>query len=168
MIHKFRGIHEDYLRSIVFGFQDALVSTTGAIAGVAIGTKDKQLVILAGLVVITVEALSMGIGQYMSEKAVHQMDKTGKHTDNLYIGGGLMTLSYFLGGLVPLTPILLLQLPLSQFLSIAFALVGLFVLGFLKAHLVQVNPWKSALEIFILGGITTALGVLIGTLLKIH
>ena len=167
MMHRFHNIHEDYLRSIVFGFQDALVSTTGAIAGVAIGSSDKNLVILAGLVVITVEALSMGIGQYTSEKAVHQLDKTGKHTDNLYIGGGLMTLSYFLGGLVPLTPILLLQLPFSQILSIVFALCGLFILGFIKAKLVQVNPWKSAFEIFIFGGITTAIGIVIGTIFKV-
>lgn len=166
MIHKIRGIHEDYLRSIIFGFQDALVSTTGAIAGVAIGTNEKRLVILAGMVVITVEALSMGIGQYMSEKSVHQLDKIGKHTDSLLIGGMLMTLSYFLGGLIPLIPIVLLELPLSQFLSIFFALCGLFVLGFLKAKLVQVNPWKSAFEIFILGGITTLLGITIGLLLK--
>src|SRR3990167_3711644 len=113
---KFLGnlrIHEDYLRSIIFGFQDSLVSTTGVIAGVAAGTSSKELVILAGLVTITVESLSMGAGQYMSEKSVHQMDKTGKHTDTLYIGGLLMAFSYFLGGLVPLTPIILFDLPLS-------------------------------------------------------
>lgn len=168
MGNRFKNIHENYLRSIIFGFQDALVSTTGAIAGVAIGSKDKNLVILAGLVVITVEALSMGIGQYTSEKAVHQLDKTGKHTDNLYVGGILMTLSYFLGGLIPLTPILLLELPLSQILSVVFALCGLFALGFIKAKLVQVNPWKSAFEIFIFGGITTTLGILIGTIFKVN
>lgn len=162
-----RNIHEDYLRGIIFGFQDALVSTTGAIAGVAIGTNSKHLVILTGLVVITVEALSMGAGQYMSEKTVHQMDKTGKHTDNLYIGGLLMTLAYFLGGLIPLTPIFLFQLPLSSYLSIIFAMCGLFILGFLKAKLVKVNPWKSAFEIFILGGITTTIGIIVGKLLKV-
>lgn len=162
-----KNIHEDYLRSIIFGFQDALVSTTGAIAGVAIGTNSKHLVILTGLVVITVEALSMGVGQYMSEKTVHQLDKTGKHTDNLYMGGILMTLAYFLGGLIPLAPIFLLQLPLSSYTSIVFALCGLFILGFLKAKLVSVNPWKSAFEIFILGGITTAIGIIVGRLLKV-
>jgi|SRR3989344_1046828 len=162
-----KNIHEDYLRSIIFGFQDALVSTTGAIAGVAIGTNNKHLVILTGLVVITVEALSMGVGQYMSEKTVHQMDKTGKHTDSLYVGGILMTFAYFLGGLVPLSPIFLLQLPLSSYLSIIFAMCGLFILGFLKAKLVKVNPWKSAFEILILGGITTVIGIIVGRLLKI-
>lgn len=164
---KAHDIHEDYLRSIIFGFQDALVSTTGVIAGVSMGTQIKEIVILAGVVTIAVEAMSMGIGQYMSEKAVHQMDKTGKHTDNLYIVGLLMFLSYFFGGLVPLTPIIFLNLPQSSYVSIAAALLGLFVLGFLKAYVVKVNPFKSALEIFILGGITTGIGILIGKILKI-
>lgn len=160
-------MHEDYLRSIVFGFQDALVSTTGAIAGVTAGTNHRELVILAGVVVITVEALSMGVGQYMSEKSVHQMDTTGKHTDNLYIGSFFMFISYFLGGLVPLTPILLFQLPTGSFISILSALIGLFILGFIKAKLVHVNPFKSAFEILLLGGTTTAIGIIVGRLLKI-
>lgn len=167
---KFLGnlnIHEDYLRSIIFGFQDSLVSTTGVIAGVAAGTNNKELVILAGIVTITVESLSMGAGQYMSEKSVHQMDKSGKHTDNLYIVGIVMFFSYFLGGLVPLAPILLLDLPISATLSIAFALFGLFILGYIKAHVVKVNPFKSALEIFILGGAATLIGLIVGKIFKI-
>jgi len=137
----FKNIHEDYLRSIVFGFQDALVSTTGVIAGVAAGTNDKQLVILASLVAITVESLSMGAGQYMSEKSVHQMDETGKHTDNLYVGATIM-------GLI-------------------CALVGLFALGYIKAKLVKTNPLKSALEIFVLGGIATLIGLIVGKLFRV-
>lgn len=160
-------IHEDYLRSIIFGFQDSLVSTTGVIAGVAAGTNNKELVILAGLVTITVESLSMGAGQYMSEKSVHQLDKTGKHTDNLYVGGMLMATSYFLGGLVPLLPIVLFELSTAATLSIAFALIGLFILGYLKAHIVKVNPFKSALEILILGGLATAIGLIVGKIFKI-
>ena len=163
----FKNIHEDYLRSIIFGFQDSLVSTTGVIAGVAAGTQDKHLVILASLVTITVESLSMGAGQYMSEKSVHQMDKTGKHTDNLYVGGLLMAFSYFLGGLVPVIPIFLLDLPFSATVSIVSALIGLFILGFVKAKLVKVNPLKSALEILVLGGIATAIGLIVGKIFKV-
>ncbi|MDP2637782.1 MAG: VIT1/CCC1 transporter family protein [Candidatus Levybacteria bacterium] len=162
-----KEIHEDYLRSIVFGFQDSLVSTTGVIAGVAAGTSDKQLVILAAFVTITVEALSMGAGQYMSEKSVHQMDKTGKHTDNLYVGAGLMGASYLLGGLIPVLPILIFPLPLSATISIGAALTGLFILGFSKAKLVRVNPIKSALEVLILGGAATAIGLIVGRFLKV-
>ncbi len=162
-----KNIHEDYLRSIIFGFQDSLVSTTGVIAGVAAGTNDKQLVILASFVTITVEALSMGAGQYMSEKSVHQMDKTGKHTDSLLVGALLMGTSYFLGGLVPVLPILIFALPASATISIISALIGLFVLGFMKAKLVKVNPLKSAFEILVLGGIATTIGLVVGKLLKV-
>lgn len=161
------GIHEDYLRSIIFGFQDSLVSTTGVIAGVSAGTNHRELIILAGIVTVTVESLSMGAGQYMSEKAVHQMDKTGKHTDNLYLGGGLMALSYFLGGLVPVVPIVLFNLPFSVTLSIVFSLIGLFILGYLKAHIVKVNPFKSALEIFFLGGAATLIGLIVGKIFRV-
>lgn len=34
----------------------------------------------------------MGAGQFLSERAVHQMDR--QHSDNLLIGGGLMFGSY--------------------------------------------------------------------------
>lgn len=162
-----KEIHEDYLRSIVFGFQDALVSTTGVIVGVATGTGDKNLVILAGVVTIAVEALSMGVGQYLSEKSVHQMDTTGRHNDSLAVGGGLMFGSYFLGGLVPLSPIILLQLPFAATVSIVASLTGLLLLGYLKGRLVKVNPLKSALEMFVLGGITTAIGLTIGHFFKV-
>lgn len=162
-----KNIHEDYLRSIIFGFQDALISTTGVITGISAGTNNKELVILAAFVTITVEALSMGTGQYMSEKSVHQMDKTGRHTDNLYIGALLMGISYLLGGLIPVLPILIFELPTSTTISIIAALIGLFVLGFAKARLVRVNPIKSALEILILGGIATMIGLIVGRLLKV-
>jgi len=143
------------------------VSTTGVIVGVAAGSSNKELVILAGVVTITVESLSMGMGQYMSEKSVHQLDKDGKHTDNIFIGGGFMTLSYFLGGLIPLIPIMLFQLPYSTTLSIIFALLGLFVLGFIKAHIVKVNPLKSAIEILILGGAATLIGLVVGHIFRV-
>ena len=62
-------IHEDYLRSGLFGIQDGLVSTTGVVVGISTGVEDKAIIILASLVAVTVEASSMAAGQYSSEKA---------------------------------------------------------------------------------------------------
>ncbi len=161
------SIHENYLRSTVFGFQDALVSTTGVIVGVAIGTQDKSIVLLAGVATIMVEALSMAAGQYMSEKTVQQMNKTKKHTDNLVIGALIMYCSYFLGGLVPLIPILLFPLPDAALISIIFSLIGLLLLGIIKAKIVKESVLRSAVEILILGGAATAVGLLVGYFLKV-
>jgi len=91
-------LHEDYLRSLMFGLQDGIVSTTGVVVGISTGINNKDIIVLAALVAVMVEASSMAAGQYSSEKAVHQMDKTGRHTDNLYIGALIMFIAYLIGG----------------------------------------------------------------------
>ena len=37
-------IHEDYLRSGLFGIQDGLVSTTGVVVGISTGVEDKAII----------------------------------------------------------------------------------------------------------------------------
>jgi vacuolar iron transporter family protein len=62
------------LRETIFGMQDGLVSTMGVVTGIASGTGDRLVIILAGLVVIFVEALSMAGGSYLSSKSEAQME----------------------------------------------------------------------------------------------
>lgn len=57
------------LREAVFGVQDGLVSTLGALTGIAAGTQQREPVIIAGLVIIVVESLSMSAGSYLSSKS---------------------------------------------------------------------------------------------------
>ena len=155
-----KKLHADYVRSIIFGFEDSLVSTTGVIAGVSTGIQDPKIILLAASVTIVVEALSMGAGQFLSERSVHQMEKT--HTDNLVLGGGLMFGSYAIAGIIPLVPIVLFPFPTSIFASIALAFLSLFLLGFVKGKIVQVHPLRSGLEMLVIGGAATLLGVLAG------
>lgn len=160
-------IHEDYLRSLMFGFQDGLVSTTGVVVGISAGIQDKRIIILAAFVAVMVEASSMAAGQYSSEKAVHQLDKTGKHTDNLYIGALIMFISYLAAGMIPIAPIVIFTPPYSAILAIIFAFIGLFVIGFLKGKLVNASPIRNALEMFLIGGIATVIGLVVGYFLKV-
>lgn len=160
-------IHEDYLRSALFGLQDGLVSTTGVVAGISAGVDDKAIIVLASVVAISVEASSMAAGQYSSEKAVHQLDKTGKHTDNLVLGALIMFVAYFLAGLIPVVPIVALNLPESRFISIGAAFVGLFLIGYLKGKIVEHAALRSAVEMFIIGGMATLIGLLVGITLRV-
>jgi vacuolar iron transporter family protein len=161
------NIHEDYLRSILFGLQDGLVSTTGVVVGITVGVQDKPIIILASLVAVSVEATSMAAGQYSSEKAVHQMDKTGKHTDNLVLGAFLMFISYLLAGFIPITPIILLDLSIAPIISVVLAFIALFIVGFIKGKIVEHHALRSAFEMFIIGSIATTLGLIVGHLLKV-
>jgi len=57
------------LREAVFGVQDGLISTVGALTGIAAGTQSRDAVVVAGFVIIVVESLSMAAGSYLSSKA---------------------------------------------------------------------------------------------------
>jgi vacuolar iron transporter family protein len=60
------------LRDAVFGVQDGLISTLGALTGIAEGTGRSAHVVLAGVVVVAVESLSMAAGSYLSSKSQRQ------------------------------------------------------------------------------------------------
>ncbi|MBP9828189.1 VIT1/CCC1 transporter family protein [Patescibacteria group bacterium] len=61
------------IREIVFGLEDSFVSTLGTVSGVAVGSGNKEIVLLAGFVIVAVEALSMAAGSYLSSKAADEL-----------------------------------------------------------------------------------------------
>ncbi|MFH1766930.1 MAG: VIT1/CCC1 transporter family protein [Patescibacteria group bacterium] len=73
---KLRMKVEGSIREIVFGTEDSLVSTLGAITGIAAGTGDTFVVILSGIVLIFVESVSMSAGSYLSSKSAHEVFKS--------------------------------------------------------------------------------------------
>lgn len=72
-IHHQQGGVISYIREVIFGSQDGMISTLGAITGIAVGSQDHYTVLLAGFSIIAVESISMGVGAYtstLSEKNV--------------------------------------------------------------------------------------------------
>ncbi len=160
------NVQKEYLQSAMFGFNDALVSTTGVIVGISTGTMNKQVVILAGVVTILVEALSMGSGQYLSSKSAHQLDKSESFRVPV-ISGVIMFVAYFLAGLVPLLSIVLFPMDYARNIAIVAALACLLLLGYVKGRIVKVSPIKSALEVFVIGGLATIIGIVVGNIFAV-
>lgn len=72
-VNNWNEIIVRYIRQLVFGFEDSLVSTLGAITGIAGGSQDNFVVVLAGMVIIFVESLSMGVGTFLSSKSEREV-----------------------------------------------------------------------------------------------
>ena len=73
-IHYQRSAITSGIGEIVFGMQDGMVSTLGALTGIAIGSNSQSIVILAGLVIIAVESISMATGTYLSSKSIKEIE----------------------------------------------------------------------------------------------
>lgn len=167
MLRIKKKLQEAYLRSLMFGLQDGIVSTTGVVVGISTGVQDKAIIVLAALVAISVEATSMAAGQYTSEKAAHQLDKEHKRTDSLLTGSAIMFFAYMGGGMFSIIPTLIFDQPIARYLAIAASFAGLFLIGYLKGYLVDHKPLRSAIELFIIGGIATTIGLVVGHFLKV-
>lgn len=160
-------LNEAYLRSLLFGLQDGIVSTTGVVVGISTGVSDKPIIVLAALVAVMVEATSMAAGQYTSEKAAHQMDKTGKRQDKLIVGAVIMFFSYIAGGLFSIIPTLVFNQPEARYIAILSAIAGLFLIGYLKGQIVEHRPLRSAVELLIIGSMAMTIGIIVGNFLKV-
>ncbi len=154
------------LRNFIFGVEDSLVSTVGLLSGVAAAGLSKPSIILTGLILIFVEAFSMGAGSLISEHSADEYRGKNKLTGTQFYGGLTMLSSYFIAGILPIAPYALLDAKTAFFTSIAASLFGLIILGIIKAKIFKAKIFHHAFEVFLIGGIAIAIGVAIGTLLK--
>lgn len=163
-----RQIERDNLfRNFIFGVEDSLVSTVGLLSGVAISGSNRQALITTGIILIFVEAFSMGIGTFISEDSSGRGDHSRKTHARIAKSSAVMFTSYLLAGLIPLSPYGFLPPSSAVVLSIALSLLTLFALGILSARRSQQSRFRGGLEMLALGGLATMVGVVIGSLLGV-
>ncbi|OGZ15253.1 MAG: hypothetical protein A3H76_03150 [Candidatus Lloydbacteria bacterium RIFCSPLOWO2_02_FULL_54_12] len=154
---------DSLFRNFVFGVEDSLVSTVGLLSGVAAAGEPSKTIILAGVVLIFVEAFSMGIGSLLSDNSVRELDnKEGIPLSRSLSGGVTMFVSYFITGFIPLAPYLFLSRDVAFPTSILASLVALALLGIFSARVAHISVVKKAIQMVVLGGSAIALGVLVG------
>jgi VIT1/CCC1 family predicted Fe2+/Mn2+ transporter len=151
-----------YFRNFVFGVEDSLVSTVGLLSGIAIADTPRETIILSGVVLIFVEAFSMGVGSFLSEDAADELVEKKSFQINSVYASIIMFFSYFVSGFIPLAPYLLLETKIAFDFSIILSLITLFLLGALSAKYFRRGVFKLGLKMLLLGGIAVALGTLVG------
>lgn len=149
-----------FIKNFIFGVEDSLVSTVGLLSGVAVAGLPKQEIFLAGIVLIFVEAFSMGVGSYLSEQSADEF--LGNKSSISIPGAIIMFFSYFLAGFIPLFPYIFFEVNLALPLSISASLISLFILGCIAAKIFKTNLIKQGIRMFLVGGMAIAVGVVVG------
>ena len=83
-------------------------------------------------------------------------------TTNPIKDAGVMGTSFTLAAAVPIAPYFFLTGPVAISVSVAAALVALFVLGMGKGRLVQRSPILQGWEILVIGAVSAGIGFLLG------
>ena len=70
--------------------------------------------------------------------------------------------SYFFAGLIPLSPYIFIKTSgLALLVSAFVTLISLTIFGYIKAKIIHNNPWKSAWQTAVIGGLAASMAFLI-------
>jgi len=154
---------EVYLRNLVFGVEDGLVSTVGLLSGIASANASKTSIVLSGVILILVEAMSMAAGSFSSEESV-----SDRSNYKLALMGALIMFSaYVLAGLIPLSPYLIFATN-DYAISVVLSLISLFFLGYFSARVKKRNQFFHGIHTFFVGGSVILVATIIGNFFNIH
>ncbi len=157
--------NSSYYRNFVFGVEDSLVSTVGLLSGISIAGVPNQTIVMTGIVLIFVEAISMGAGSFLSESSaeIYESQKDTL-TERSYFDAIIMFVSYLTSGFIPLLPYVVLSQNIAFWVSISLSLAILFTLGAIGAILSKTSILKGVTRMVLVGGSAILVGSIVGRL----
>jgi VIT1/CCC1 family predicted Fe2+/Mn2+ transporter len=153
------GIAQHYLRDLVYGANDGIITTFAVVAGVAGGALSGRAVLIIGAANLLADGLSMGVGNYLgirSHESAREAQALPEEEASPLRHGAATFLAFVVAGTVPLLPYLGAVDAPRFALSSALTLGTLFAVGAARAF-VTVDHWLTAgLEMLGLGVIVAA------------
>jgi VIT1/CCC1 family predicted Fe2+/Mn2+ transporter len=148
-------IARHYIRDMVYGANDGIITTFAVVAGVTGGALSPKAVLIVGAANLLADGLSMGVGNYLSIRSYESARAAQELPEEEAAPArhGLATfLAFASAGIVPLLPYVFVVPAEIRFrLSVLVTFAALFVIGALRS-LVTVDRWSTAgLEMLLLG-----------------
>ncbi len=163
-----RAIAQHYLKDMVYGSNDGLITTFAVVAGVEGGALTRRAVLIVGLANLLADGLSMGAGNYLSIRSQESVRRTlalpeeearpARHAAATF-------LAFAAAGTLPLIPYAVSLWPPSSRLVSATVMTfaALFAVGALRSTVTEESPITGGLEMLGLGVVVAAVAYYSGT-----
>jgi VIT1/CCC1 family predicted Fe2+/Mn2+ transporter len=172
--HGLVAVTQHYIRDLVYGANDGVITTFAVVAGVTGGTLEPMTVLVLGVANLVADGLSMGVGNYLgirSDERVREAQQLPEQ-EAFPTRHGLATfLAFIVAGSVPLLPYAFPEAAANRFLwSTGLSLAVLFGVGSARARVGTGSWWWNGLEMLglgvIVGGAAYGAGALVARLLQ--
>jgi VIT1/CCC1 family predicted Fe2+/Mn2+ transporter len=150
-----------YVRELVYGANDGIITTFAVVAGVAGGGLPLRVVLIIGAANLFADGLSMAAGNYLSirsHESVLEAQNLPEEEASPWRHAGATFLAFVAAGTVPLVPYMLPIFPVDRFaISIALTALAMFGIGASRALIAKTRWWKAGLEMLGLGAVVAAI-----------
>jgi VIT1/CCC1 family predicted Fe2+/Mn2+ transporter len=155
-----KGVARHYIRDLVYGANDGIITTFAVVAGVAGGSLSHTAVLVVGAANLAADGLSMAVGNFLAIRA----DESARHAEGLPAlethpaRHGLATFVAFVtAGALPLVPYVLRpSWPTPFVLSTGLTLATLFGVGAARGVVTADRWWAAGAEMLLLGVVVAA------------
>ena len=154
------GVARHYVRDLVYGANDGIITTFAVVAGVAGGSLSQLAVLVVGVANLAADGVAMGVGNLLAIRAHESALAAEKRPEEEAYPWkhGVATLAAFVVACaVPLVPYIL---PFAErhrlTLSAVFTMAALFTVGAARAAVTRDRWWKTGPEMLLLGGVVAA------------
>jgi VIT1/CCC1 family predicted Fe2+/Mn2+ transporter len=152
---------QHYLRDLVYGANDGIITTFAVVAGVAGGSLTERAVLIVGVANLVADGLSMAVGNYLSirsNESVRRAQSLPEEEASPARHGVATFLAFAVAGAVPLVAYLVPGIAASErpLWAAAATLGALFGFGSLRAAVTNDRWWRCGFEMFGLGVVVAA------------
>lgn len=164
------GIARHYVRDVVYGANDGVITTFAVVAGVTGGTLSPVTVLVLGVANLLADGLSMGVGNYLgirSDERVREAQQLPEQ-EAFPVRHGIATfLAFVAAGAVPLLPYVFSGVTTDLFAtSTVLSLMVLFAVGAARSRVGTGSWWANGLEMLVLGVIVGAVAYYAGAVVS--
>jgi VIT1/CCC1 family predicted Fe2+/Mn2+ transporter len=146
-----------YIRDLVYGANDGIITTFAVVAGVAGGELSSLAVLVVGTANLAADGVSMGVGNLLAIRA----HESARAADGLpeeeafpWKHGMATLVAFVVAGAVPLLPYVLPGVETRRFAwSAVLTLASLFAVGVGRAAVTRGRWWSGGFEMLLLGGV---------------
>lgn len=139
-----------YIRELIYGANDGLITTFAVVAGVAGGGLSAKVVMISGVANLLADGLSMGVGSYLSIRAyesVRASQSLPEEESHPARHGFATFMAFVAAGAVPLLPYAArLDGAVAFTASLVMTFVVMFCVGALRALVGSSRWWTAGLE----------------------
>jgi vacuolar iron transporter family protein len=150
-----RATAQHYIRDLVYGANDGIITTFAVVAGVAGGSLSTRAVLIVGAANLLADGLSMGVGNYLgirAEEGSRELQGLPEAEASPARHGLATFLAFVAAGVLPLAPYLSGGTPRTLLtISVGVTLTGLFGVGAARSVFSQESWWVTGLEMLGLG-----------------
>lgn len=158
--HGTIAVIRHYLRDLVYGAIDGIITTFAVVAGVAGGELSSTAALVVGAANLAADGLSMGVGNFLSIRA----HESARAADNLpeeerhpLKHAGATFMAFVAAGILPMLPYVQGGDGSSAFgWSILLTGAALFGVGAARGRVTADTWWRTGVEMLLLGALVAA------------